>query len=59
MRDSDLIGVKATLAALLLLGLTVVAFFITPVLGVIISICAVSLALYLGYRAVQKQEIDD
>ena len=60
MRDSDLIGVKATLVALLLFGGSVGAFFIAPVAGVIVvGLCAVSLALYLGYKAVQKQEIDD
>jgi hypothetical protein len=58
MANSDLIGVKATLVALLLLACTVGAFFIGPVVGIIVSICAVSLALLLGYRAIQREETE-
>ena len=59
MADSDLIGVKATLGALALVACTVGAFFIGPVVGIVVSICAVSLALWLGYRAIQRGEPDD
>jgi membrane protein implicated in regulation of membrane protease activity len=59
MQDSDLIGVKATLVVLALLACMVGAFFIGPVVGVVVSLCAVSLALYLGYRAIQREETQD
>ena len=59
VRDSDLIGVEATLVALALVACMVGAFFIGPVIGIIVSVCAVSLGLWLGYRAIQRSETQD
>jgi hypothetical protein len=51
--------VEATLVALALVACMVGAFFIGPVIGIIVSVCAVSLGLWLGYRAIQRSETED
>lgn len=55
---SDLGGLKVTLIALVLLACIVGAWIVGPWLGLVVSIGAGVIGLFLGYRWIQGQETD-
>jgi hypothetical protein len=58
MTGSDLSGVTMTLVALVLVACIVGAWIIGPWFGLVVSIGAGVIGLYLGYRWIQGQETD-
>jgi hypothetical protein len=55
---SDLGGLKVTLIALVLLACIVGAWIVGPWIGLVVSISAGVIGLFLGYRWIQGQETD-